>query len=131
LGTEADIPIAAVQTLSESPPIARSAEAALFALAGRHPRAARQQAEVMAEQDAFFLPAAILLTATGRDEERLAQDMAFLAHAATTGDPHARRAAMDAAAEINGPSAREILSFALADEEHEVRVAAARGLGKI
>jgi HEAT repeat protein len=58
------------------------------------------------------------------------EDAAFLAHVATTGDTDARRAAVLAVAEIDGAVAMEVLSFALADEEREVRFAAARALGR-
>src|SRR5262249_14233998 len=121
----------AVQTLHEASPVARAAEDALVALASRYPKEARGQADIMMEQDAFFLPAAILLGATGRVEATAERDMVFLAHATTAGDPQARRAAVEAVAEIDGPTAVEVLSFALADEEHEVQVAAARGLGRL
>ena len=46
------------------------------------------------------------------------------------GDTDARRAAVLAVAEIDGAVAMQVLSFALADEEREVRFAAARALGR-
>ncbi|HVY47328.1 MAG TPA: HEAT repeat domain-containing protein, partial [Minicystis sp.] len=77
------------------------------------------------------LPAAIVLGALSSVDASRPGDLAWLAHAATAGGPDARRAAVTAAAQIGGPVAMEVLSFALADEEHEVQLAAARGLGHL
>ena len=65
------------------------------------------------------------------------RDTTFLAHAATAGDPRARRAAVEAVAALRiaaGPvyaGAVEVLGFALTDEEHDVQIAAARALGRL
>jgi HEAT repeat protein len=130
LGDEDDLALAAAGTLSKQRAIAGAAEATLSTLSGRFPEAARAHVARLVESEPHHLAAALImgaLAALGADE---VEDATFLAHVATTGDTHARRAAVLAVAEIGGAAAMEVLSFALADEEREVRFAAARALGR-
>ncbi|MEP7125097.1 MAG: HEAT repeat domain-containing protein [Byssovorax sp.] len=130
LGDESDLALAAAGTLSTQRAIVASAEAALSTLAGRFPEAARAHVARLVESEPHHLAAALImgaLAALGADE---LDDATFLAHVAATGNTHARRAAVLAVAEIGGAAAMEVLSFALADEEREVRFAAARALGR-
>ncbi|MCC6553713.1 MAG: HEAT repeat domain-containing protein, partial [Polyangiaceae bacterium] len=128
LGGEEDLRLAATQTLSAALPAARAAERALAALAERHPAAARALAAELMARVETYLPAAILLDALGAAAP---DEVVVLAHAAASGDVRARRAAVAAAAAAGGPSALEVLSAALADEEREVQLAAARALGRL
>ncbi len=129
LGDETDLALAAAGTLSPQRMIAGAAEAALSTLAGRFPEAARAYVAHLAEGDPHHLAAALVMGALAVLGVDQSEDAAYLAHIATTGDTQARRAAVLAVAEIGGAAAMEVLSFALADEEREVRFAAARALG--
>jgi hypothetical protein len=129
LGDESDLALAAAATLSPHRMIAVAAEAAVSKLAGRFPEAARAYLDGRDDSDAHHLAAALVMGALASLGADVNEDAAYLAHVATTGDTQARRAAVLAVAEIGGTAAMEVLSFALADEEREVRFAAARALG--
>ena len=130
LGDESDLALAAAGTLAKQRAIASAAETALSTLSGRFPEAARAHVARLVESEPHHLAAALIMGALaglGADET---DDATFLAHVAATGDTHARRAAVLAVADIGGAAAMEVLSFALADEERDVRIAAARALGR-
>ncbi len=130
LGDEDDLALAAAGTLSKQRAIAAAAEATLSTLSGRFPEAARAHVARLVESEPHHLAAALImgaLAALGADET---DDATFLAHVAAAGNTHARRAAVLAVADIGGAAAMEVLSFALADEERDVRIAAARALGR-
>jgi HEAT repeat protein len=135
-GGEEDLALVAQQTLDASPAVSVAAEGALAALGARFPGPARSLAGRMMADPTRELPAAILIgaLATTSLEEG---DAIFLAHAATAGDPRARRAAVEAVSALRAsagagyPAALEVLGFALTDEEHEVQIAAARALGRL
>ncbi len=127
-GAEDLDPIAAL-TLSESRSLAHAAGAALAELCQRNPAAARAHAATLAEDDARFLPAVIELGALAAAGLQDPGTAVFLAQVAATGNTAARRAAVLAAAELDGPLTLEVLRIALTDEEHEVQIAAARALG--
>jgi hypothetical protein len=139
LGLEEDLRLVADQTISAALPTARAAEGALGALSERHPAAALALAREMMHAPALYLPAAIMIEALGAPltasaAPRLAlgaEELSFLARAAAAGDVRARCAAVSAAATLAGPAALDILSAALADEEREVQLAAARALGRL
>jgi HEAT repeat protein len=137
LGEETDLPLVAAQTLSGVRPVATAAEGALSALAARFPAAARALVDGLAPDEASILPGAIALGAASAASVFEERDATFLARAATAGDTRARRAAVQAVSELRGavgaafPGAMEVLRIALADEEHEVQVAAARALGRM
>jgi len=129
LGDETDLALTTEGTLSPHRMIAGAAEAALSTLAGRFPEAARVYVANLVESEPYHLAAALVMGALAILGADAGEDAAYLAHVATTGDTQARRAAVLAVAEIGGAAAMEVLSFALADEEREVRFAAARALG--
>lgn len=137
LGAEADLPLVAARTLTDARPVATAAEGALAALAARFPAAARAFVDGLAHDEASILPGAIALGAAAAASVFEERDATFLAHAATAGDTRARRAAVQAVAELRAtvgaafPGAMEVLRIALADEEHEVQTAAARALGRV
>lgn len=138
LGGEGDLAIIAEATLSDARPPAAAAETALAALAARFPAAARALADRLGGGgEASLLPAVIALGAASASSTDPDRDAVFLAHAATAGDPRARRAAVHAVSEIRAsagasfPGALEVLRVALTDEEHEVQIAAARALGRL
>ena len=128
LGQEDDLRLCAAQTLAVPLPIARAAESALAALSERYPAAARALGAEMGQRVETYLPAAIVIEAIGAAGP---EEIAFLAHVAAAGDARARRAAVGAAAAASGFSALDLLSVALADEEREVQLAAARALGRL
>jgi HEAT repeat protein len=130
LGTQGDFDLVVELSLSETRSVAHAAEGALARLSTRFPETARAAVERL-RADGAYLPAAIMLGALSQGGSARDGDLTFLANAATAGTPAARRAAVAAVAQIGGPVAMEILSLALADEEHEVQLAAARGLGHL
>ncbi len=137
LGSADDLALAAEQTLAADRPVAAGAEGALAALAARFPGAARALADRVARDESFLLPAAIVIGAIGAASGFEERDAIFLAHAATAGDTRARRAAVEAVSALGSsaggsfPGAMEILRCALADEERDVQMAAARALGRL
>jgi HEAT repeat protein len=135
-GTASDLVLAADLILSPVASIALSAEGTLAALASRNLDKAHAFAERMLQADPFSLAAAILLGSLGAARHLLPSSaggaVAALARVASTAaDPRTRRAAVTAVTELGGPAAMDVLGFALADEEREVRLAAARALGHL
>ncbi|HEY4121121.1 MAG TPA: HEAT repeat domain-containing protein, partial [Byssovorax sp.] len=128
VGTIDDLELLASASLSADRALAWAGEAALSRLVTRFPGAARTFFDRLVGDEAWTLPLAALLGALSAMGKARPDDMGFLAHAATSGGPAARRAAVAAAAQIGGAVALEVLSFALADEEPDVQLAAARGL---
>ena len=131
VGTIDDLELLARASLSADRALAWAGEAALSRLVARVPGAARTFFDRLVGDEAWTLPLAALLGALSAMGKARPDDMGFLAHAATSGGPAARRAAVAAAAQIGGAVALEVLSFALADEEPDVQLAAARGLGHL
>lgn len=129
LGLEEDLQLLAQQTSSAPLPAARVAERTLSALAERCPSAARVLARQMMQTPSLYLPAAIVLEVVPRP--LTPEELAFLAHAAAAGDVRARCAAVGAAVAAQGAASLDLLSAALADEEREVQLAAARALGRL
>jgi HEAT repeat protein len=138
LGTEEDLALTARLAGSPIRPVAHAAEGALAALATRHKDAARALTDrlignVAHGQSVDAFPAAVVMGALAAMQRAWgpppSSDLAFLASAAAAEDVRTRRAAIGAVAEIGGASALDVLSLALADEEREVQLAAARALG--
>ncbi|AUX40705.1 hypothetical protein SOCE26_021060 [Sorangium cellulosum] len=128
IGTADDFALVVSQTRAFSLPVARAAESALAGLAERHPDAARALVRRLVQSEETYLAAAIVLEALGAAGP---EEIAFLTSAACAGDVRARRAAVTAVAAAAGASALDVLSLSLADEEREVRLAAARALGRL
>lgn len=141
VGQEEDLGLAAERAVKAPLPVARAVEGALAALAERYPEAARARAREMMQDPARWLPAVVVLESLaapppsrerGRAPVALDGDeIAFLQHAAATGDVRARCAAVGAAVTASGAASLDLLSAALADEEREVQLAGARALGRL
>lgn len=134
-GFESDLALAAELTLSPDVSIASASEAALTLLVGRHPVAARALAADSMKREAFWLPTAVILgalAAAGEIEPAGLRDaVGFLSNCAASGDARTRRAAVLSVSQIGGPLASDVLSLALADEERDVQLEAARALGRL
>jgi hypothetical protein len=128
LGGEEDLSLAAHQTCAAALPAARAAERALATLATRYPDAARALAREGMQREETYLPAATMIGALG---VAAAEEIGFLTHVAAGGDVRTRRAAVAALAAATGPLALDVLGAALADEEREVQLTAARALGRL
>ncbi|WP_438000161.1 HEAT repeat domain-containing protein [Sorangium sp. So ce185] len=128
IGTADDFPLVVSQTRAISLPVARAAESALAGLSERYPESARALARRLMQAGETHLAAAIVIEALGTADQ---EEIAFLTGVASVGDVRARRAAVTAVAAAAGVSALEVLSLSLADEEREVRLAAARALGRL
>ncbi|AUX30007.1 MULTISPECIES: HEAT repeat domain-containing protein [Sorangium] len=128
IGTADDFPLVVSQTRAISLPVARAAESALAGLSERYPESARALARQLMQAGETHLAAAIVIEALGTADQ---EEIAFLTSVASVGDVRARRAAVTAVAAAAGVSALEVLSLSLADEEREVRLAAARALGRL
>ncbi|WP_437800215.1 HEAT repeat domain-containing protein [Sorangium sp. So ce693] len=128
IGAAVDFPLVVSQTRAISLPVARAAESALAGLTERYPETARELARGLALAEDTHLAAAIVIEALGDAEP---EEIAFLTSVASVGDVRARRAAVTAIAAAAGVSALDVLSVSLADEEREVRLAAARALGRL
>ncbi|MGK3991140.1 HEAT repeat domain-containing protein [Sorangium sp. So ce136] len=128
IGTADDFSLVVSQTRAFSLPVARAAESALAGLSERYPEAARALARRLMQAEETHLAAAIVIEALGSADP---EEIAFLTGVASAGDVRARRAAVTAVAAAAGASALEVLSLSLADEEREVRLAAARALGRL
>jgi HEAT repeat protein len=115
-----------------SPAIRQAATAALSACAGRHPDAARALArQGRPDSPEATVTAIIVGVLPGPVFLVAAEDIAFLAAAASNESAVARRAAFDALARFGAPSAVEAASFGVADEAPEVQLAAIRALGRM
>lgn len=109
---------------SRSPGIARAAAGVLEALARAAPSAlARALDQAPADgAEAWALAVAALPAEAALEKLRAA---------ISSGEPGARRAAVEALDRIDGPGAAELAAVALADEDVDVRIAAATVLGRL
>jgi HEAT repeat protein len=73
----------------------------------------------------------LLLGAIASIETLHDSEIRLLERAVAHHDPRVRRAAIDALAQSGGDAAADAVAFALADEEHDVQLAAARALGRL
>ncbi|XXX79597.1 HEAT repeat domain-containing protein [Sorangium sp. So ce134] len=128
IGAADDFSLVVSQTRAISLPVARAAESALAGLSERYPESARALARRLMQAEETHLAAAIVIEALGTADR---EEIAFLTSVASVGDVRARRAAVTAIAAAAGVSALDVLSVSLADEEREVRLAAARALGRL
>lgn len=140
VGTAEDLPAAAKHVTSADAKVAVAAQAAVLALATKHPAAARASiAGVDARGDAA-LAAARSLDGIARAGQGEPADMAFLGIALNHRHAAIRRAAIDALASLGAYSnpattlkdeVAETIGFCLADEESVVAHAAIRALGRL
>jgi HEAT repeat protein len=117
---------------SDNPRVGRAATVALGALARRQPAAAREFTLSVHADGPDAHAGAVVLGALGSPVlGTLEQDVAFLSNILAHGDPLPRRAALEALANLVSAQAIEVVAFALADEEPEVRRTAVRALGRM
>jgi HEAT repeat protein len=111
--------------------VAAATTNAVWALAARHVQAARSLLdESLSAPDPLAL-ACILLGAIASVQKLRDDDLLVLERALTHDRPQVRRAAIDALAQTGGEAAADAVVFALADEEHDVQLAAVRALGRL
>jgi HEAT repeat protein len=110
--------------------ISATATNALSELAARHVDEARSFLRQETGGDPVAL-GCVLLGAIASTRPLLDEDVQMLQRALAHADPHVRRAAVDALAQAGGEAAADAVEFALADEEHDVKLAAVRALGKL
>jgi HEAT repeat protein len=125
-------PVAMRMSKESSPGVRQAAEAALSALARRHPEAARELARRAAPDGELAHAAAIVIAAIGSPvRASIELDVSFLSDSLSSDDSHVRRAAVEALAAIGSPLGVEAVAFALADDALEVQLAAVRALGRL
>ena len=110
--------------------IAAAAANAVSELAARHVEAARSVLRQEPAHDPLGL-GCILLGAIASAQPLSGEEVRLLERALSHDHPRVRRAAVEALAQIGGESAATAVVFALADEEHEVQLAAIRALGRL
>jgi HEAT repeat protein len=111
--------------------IAAIATNAVSELAARHVDAARDLLrDARSGHDPLAL-GCILLGAIASTQALSDEDVRLLERALAHDHPQVRRAAIDALAQAGGEAAADAIVFALADEEHEVQLAAIRALGRL
>jgi HEAT repeat protein len=130
LGDSDDLRRVAAFVDDEDERVAATATIAVSELAARHVEAARALLRESGAGDPLAL-ACILLGAIASTRALGDDDVRLLERALAHDDPRVRRAAVDALAQAGGDAAGDAVAFALADEEHEVQLAAVRALGKL
>ncbi|HSY22622.1 MAG TPA: HEAT repeat domain-containing protein [Polyangiaceae bacterium] len=131
LGDAADLRRVASLVWHTDERVAATATNAVAELGARHVTAARALLhESRPGQDPVVL-ACILLGAIASTQPLLDDDIRVLERALAHDDPQVRRAAIDALAQAESDAAAEAVTFALSDEEHEVKLAAVRALGRL
>jgi len=109
--------------------VAASAQAALHAIAGRHPAAARALVDGLDPRSDEALAGAIALSAIAEAGAQRPSDANLIAGALGHREASVRRAAIDALAMLGGEDAGAAVTVSLADEEAVVALAAIRALG--
>ncbi len=131
VGGAADIVPVARHVGSGDPKVASSAQAALVAIAARHPAEARAAVATADPRGDDALTAALVRGAAASAGARQPDDASFLASAVTHREARVRRAAIEALAHVGGEDAVHAVTFSLADEEDVVAHAAIRALGTL
>jgi HEAT repeat protein len=131
LGDARDLGRVAKLVWHEDERVAAAATNAVCELAARHVDAARALLrDARSGHDPLVL-GCILLGAIASTQPLRADDISLLQRALSHDQPQVRRAAIDALALAGGDAAADAVVFALADEEHDVQLAAARALGRL
>ncbi len=131
LGDAADLRRVAPLIWHSDERVAATATNAVAELGARHVTAARALLrEVRPGQDPIVL-GCILLGAIASTQPLRDEDVRLLERALGHDDPEVRRAAIDALAQAGSAAAADAVTFALADEEHEVKLSAVRALGRL
>jgi len=131
IGDASDLPRIASFVTHRDERIAAIATNAVSEVAARHVEAARALLrDTRSGHDPLALGCVLLgAIASTRALER--DDVRLLERALAHDHPQVRRAAVDALAQAGGDAAADAVVFALADEEHEVQLAAVRALGRL
>jgi HEAT repeat protein len=115
-----------------TPAVRKAASDALASAAARHPGAAAAMArEVRPESAEAAMAATVIGVVSSPIFESMADDIAFLAAAASNPSAIVRRAAVEALSRFFGHGAVAAASFGLTDEAPEVQLAAIRALGRM
>lgn len=131
VGGPADLaPVAKLVTHAD-PKLSGAAQAALHAIATRHPDAARELVTGADPRGDTALATSVLIDALARAARKAPGDAEILASALTHREGTVRRAAIDALASVGGDAAAQAVTFSLADEEAAVALAAIRALGRL
>lgn len=131
VGLAEDLPSITRHVRSVDPKVASAAEAALLAIATRHPEAARAMTRSVDPSGDDALWASILLEAVAPVVATDSSSFDFLTTALTHREAAARRAAIEALAATGGDAAALAVTVLLADEEAVVALAAIRALGRL
>ncbi len=127
-GPECVPKVARILLQADSAAVRSLAETALSALVARYPHSAtRLQEEQHGSAAVAIAIASSPLSVRGSRE----QDANFLESLLSSDSPHLRRTALDALAQLGQSSALSAVSFAVSDEELEVRLAAVHALGRL
>lgn len=119
-------------TPEAAPAVRQAATAALATCAARYPDPARAIARQSRPDTPDALVTVTVISALdGPVFDTQAEDISFLADAASNETAIVRRAALEALARSRHPAAVEAASFALTDEAPEVQLAAIRALGRM
>ena len=131
LGDARDLRRLAKWVWHEDERVAAAATNAVCELAARHVDAARALLrDARSGHDPLVL-GCILLGAIASTQPLRDEDIRLLQRALSHDQPQVRRAAIDALALGGSDAAADAVIFALADEEHDVQLAAARALGRL
>lgn len=131
VGAAPDLALVAKLVAHTDPKLSGAAQAALHAIATRHPDAARELVAGADPQGDDALATSIVLDALARVGRKEPGDAEHLASALTHREGAVRRAAIEALASVGGDAAAQAVTFSLADEEVAVALAAIRALGRL
>ena len=132
VGNGEDLHRVATMVAHEDERVAAAASRAVWELAARHVEAARAALAEARRGGADPLAlGCILLGAIASSQKLDDEDVRMLERALVHDRPQVRHAAIDALAQSGGETAAEAVVFALADEDHDVQLAAVRALGQL
>lgn len=133
IGDEGTLGLAARWLVPDAaPPVRHAAATALGASAARNSEAARALSrQIAADSPGAAVPAVVIGALPTPVFGSVAEDVAFLAKAASNPSAVVRRAALESLARFGTAAAVEAVAFALTDEVPEVQLAAIRSLGKM
>lgn len=131
VGEGGDLAIVAPLVVHADARVATAASSAVAQIAQRHPAEARALLRTVDPRGPSAAVGCAVLRAAGGVVEAQPEDLAFLDRALAHADARTRRAAIDALAALGGTAAAATVSFALADEERDVQLAAVRALGHL
>jgi HEAT repeat protein len=124
-------PLARSLPPESSAPTLKAHETALKGLAARHPAEARALAAAADAGGPTAHAACLVIAALAPPKGAPAADLAFLSAALGNASSVVRRAALEAMAEVAVDGAVDALSFAVTDEEEDVREVAVSALGRL